>query len=197
MSKALKRIIGGFLGVIVFAVLLIFGFNQIQQIQAHNAKVAAHKNALAAEKKKEKQFNEVFSDFTSNATEVGTKSETIGRKFYDVWQKTIENGSVTISGQKVTDFSDAIQVQAAVFDANGDLDKVKTSYNNLKNDYAVLEKNVTKKNEDRFNQVKELYDSLSKFYNLSTSPTGSLNSFTEDFNQYDNDVASQLQAIQK
>jgi hypothetical protein len=196
MNKHLKIILGSIAGVIVFAVLIIFGFNQLQQVQTHNAEVAAHKKAVAAEKKKEKQFNEVFPTFISDASDVGGQAETIGGKFYDVWQKTIENGSIKIAGDKYTDFNDALRIQSAIFDGNGDLDEIKTVYNNLKRDYKVLSQNVTKKNKEKFAQVKKLYNDLSEFYNLTTSPTGSLSSYSTDYNQLDSSIAAALKAIQ-
>lgn len=196
MSKKFVIIGGSILTVLIVIPIVLFSINQYQQIQTHNAKVAAQKKTAALEKKKEKQFASVFPTFLSDAADVGGQAEIIGGKFYDVWQKTIDDGSVKISGEKYTDFNDAIEVQSAVFDANGDLDKIKVAYDNLKRDYKVLSQNVTKRSRDKFARVKKLYSDLNEFYNLSTSPSGSLSSYSTDFNQLDSDIAAALKDLQ-
>lgn len=47
-------------------------------------------------------------------------------------------------------------------------------------------KNPPKKYEDAYEDLKELYDNYYNLAELATNPTGSLKSFTEDFNEYDN-----------
>lgn len=195
MNKTLKLIIGGFLGVIVFAILLIFGFNQIQQIQAHNAEVAAHKKAVAAEKKKETAFNKSYEQFVSDAGTTASQSETIGGKFYDTWRKVIYDGQVKLEGATWKEMDLALQVQANVL--KDDISKVDKDADNMKNDFATMEKNVTKKNQERFNKAKNFYDNVTKFHNLSTTASGSFDTFSKEFNQLDSDIAAQMDGLKK
>jgi uncharacterized membrane-anchored protein YhcB (DUF1043 family) len=196
MNKKLAIILGSIIGVIVLAVIIIFGANQVQQMQVHNKEVAAKEKEAAIEKKREKVFDKTFDQFITDATASAALSESMGGTYHDVWSKTIDNGSVTISGKKYTDFSKAVSAQSDKFETNGFVDDVEKGYNDSKETYDKLSKNVTYKNQERFNQAKNLYDSLGKFYSLSSSPSGSLNSFTEDFNQLDSDIAAALKAIQ-
>jgi hypothetical protein len=66
----------------------------------------------------------------------------------------------------------------------------------MKVQFNLLTKSLSSKNQAKYDDAKKLYDLVSKFYNLSTDPSGNLQSYTEDYNQYDNDVASQLQTLQ-
>lgn len=200
MNKKLIIAFGSVITVLLAVAIVLFSINQYQQVQAHNEKIAAQKKANAEKKKaaakqkdKEKNFESAYDLFIGYATDAAAAAETIGSKFHDVWQKTIFDGSVTVSGKKYTDFNDSLEAQAALL--VDDKDKAIEDFNSMKEQFDTLQENQTDKNAERYSQAKDLYESVSQFFNLAVSPNGTLETFTEDFNQYDNDVASKIDAI--
>lgn len=203
MTKKLKIILGSVAGALVLILLIIFSINQVQQMQDRNAKavarekvVTAQAKAAKAEKQKEKDFSGAYNLFTSFATSTAQDAEEIGGKYHDVWQTTIFDDRVTIKGKTYTDFNDALQAQYDVFEANGKNKDAQDAFDSMKVQFRILTESLTSANQAKYDDAKKLYDLVSKFYNLSTDPSGSLQSYTEDYNQYDNDVASQLQTLQ-
>ncbi|MCO7175572.1 hypothetical protein ACFP7A_00735 [Sporolactobacillus kofuensis] len=203
MNKKLAIIGGSIIGAILLVAIVIFSVNQVQQMQERNAKAAAHEKAVAvqakaakAEKQKKKDFSGAYDLFVGFATTTAQDAEEIGGKYHDVWQKTIFDDSVTIKGKRYTDFNDSIQAQYDVFEANGKNKDAKEAFDSMKVQFDIMTDSLTLANQAKYDDAKKLYDLVSKFYNLSIDPSGTLQSYTEDFNQYDNDVASQLQTLQ-
>jgi hypothetical protein len=197
MNKKLAIILGSIIGVIVLAVIIIFGANQVQQMQEHNAEVAAKEKTAALDKKKEKTFNKTLPYFVKFAQEVGVNAEDIGGKYHDVWLDTIDKGKVEIAGKTYTDFNDSLAAQGEVFDKKGDITTLTALYDQTKKYFSTLTKNQTKKNANKYDTTEKLFNTLDKFYSLTTSPTGSFSSFSEEYNKLDSDLASQLRVLQK
>jgi cell division protein FtsB len=195
MNKKLIIIFGSLISALLIIIIAIFGYNQYQQVKAHNAKVAAQKKAEAAKIVKEKTFDIVYESFVLDSKDLATAAEDIGSKYVDVWNKVIFDGSVTVSGVKLTDFNDALSAQSLAFSTHGNLDKISKKEDDVRNDFKDLKSNVTDKNRDKFNIAKSVYNALLKFDSLATSPSGSLQTYSEQFNSSDTDIAGKISSL--
>lgn len=196
MDKRLIIIFGGIIITLLVVAIGLFAFNQYQQVQAQNAKITAHKKAVKLAKEKDANFTIDLATFLTDAAAAGSSAETIGNKYLSVWNKAIFNDNgVKINGVTFKDFSKALSEQQLVFTTNGAVDKVTNAEDSSKTDFDKLKKDVTTNNKDKLSQAQSLLDSLLKFDNVATTPTGSYTSYSESFNKYDTDVSTKLSAF--
>lgn len=129
------------------------------------------------------------------------KSENIGNLTKSVWNNAIYNkrdentDKYTMeNGKFVDDFNDAL---GNLFE-DEEFRKAVSEIRDNQNEVAELMKtlkNPPKKYEESYSVLKEYYDNYIKLTNLAMNPTGSLKSFSEDFNTYDTETVNSYQKM--
>lgn len=129
------------------------------------------------------------------------KSENSGNLTKNVWNNAIykkhdENTDkyTMINGKFVDDFNDALD---NLFE-DEEFNKTRAEILDNQNDVIELMKSLKKppkKYEESYSVLKEYYDNYIKLTNLVINPTGSLKSFSEDFNTYDTETVNSYQKM--
>lgn len=129
------------------------------------------------------------------------KAETAGNLIKNVWYNAIyeerdnETDKYTMkNGIFVDDFNDALSRLFADESFINSISEIET------NQYEVTDlmkrlKNPPKKYEEAYSVLMECYDNYLKMTRTVISPTGSLNTFSEDFNTYDNDTGTSCEKM--
>lgn len=194
ITKKSKKIIAiATIAVIAVAMITAIG------VQTHKKNVA-EKAAAEAQKQSEEygtNLNMAAYSMLSGASD----AETCGNLIKKVWYNAIykESDSKTDKytkpdGYYVSDFNDALQnlfsdssFSGQIADINSNKDTVNSLMKQLKNPPE---------------EYKDVYEALSKFYdayisltNLATDPTGSLQTFSQNFNDADNETLNCYNAL--
>ncbi|MCM3724602.1 hypothetical protein M3226_02655 [Neobacillus cucumis] len=164
----------------------------------HVQTVKAEEAAAEAKKKAIKNYEKNMGLALAAAIVVGTHSEKMADQYHDVWYSAIFNDRYTTSdGTKHSygSFNQAIKDQNSVYEQSGD---------NLKllSEMVVFEgymnklKNPPSKYEQLYQELVDLYATASSFEKLAESPSGSLQSYTNEFNQRDSELAEKIKSLQ-
>lgn len=153
----------------------------------------AYQNSIEEEKVYAENMEEIIVDMLDGAA----KAESAGSLFKDVWYNSIweehdkKTDKYTMkNGKFFDDFNDALS------NLQSDPSFIK-KINKIENrQQEVIEKmqklsNPPKKYEAAHQTLQDYYDAFISFTNLVTTPNGSLNSFSEDFNKRDSEVLDQ------
>lgn len=129
------------------------------------------------------------------------KAETAGNLIKSVWYNAIyeeqdsETDQYTMkNGKFVDDFNDAL---SRLFEDENFIDSISEIETNQSevSDLMKQLKNPPKKYEEAYSVLKVYYDNYLKMTRTVISPTGSLNTFLEDFNTYDNDIVDSYEKM--
>lgn len=152
--------------------------------------------------------NSSLKSYSSNMAKVAqtmldgvAKSENAGNHTKNVWNNAIykkhdENTDkyTMTNGKFVDDFNDALD---NLFE-DEEFNKTRAEIRDNQNDVIELMKslkNPPKQYEESYSVLKEYYDNYIKLTNLAINPTGSLKSFSEDFNTYDTETVNSYQKM--
>lgn len=194
-KKSKKLIVIGIIAVIAVAISAAVG------VQVHKKNVAAK---AAAEAQKQKQSEEYGSNLSLAAYSMlsgASDAETCGNLIKQVWYNAIykESDSKTDKytkpdGYYVSDFNDALQnlfsdssFSSQLADINDNKDTVSSLMKKLKNppeDYK-----------DAYDSLLKLYDAYISLTNLATDPTGSLQTYSQNFNDADSETLNCYNAL--
>lgn len=113
-----------------------------------------------------------------------------------IWKKSDKetNKYTKAKGVFVSDFNDALD---RLFEDEDFVDQLREIVENQSqvNAYVKALQNPPKKFQAGYQKITELYEAYLKFTNMALSPTGSLNSFAEDFEEIDKETAELLSGM--
>ena len=192
-KKSKKIIVIATIAVIVAAIIASIG------VQIHKKNVAA-KVAAEAQKQSEEygtNLNMAAYSMLSGASD----AETCGNLIKQVWYNAIYEKSDSKTdkytkpkGYYVSDFNDALQnlfldssFSSQIADINDNKDTVNSLMKKLKN--------PPEEYKDAYESLSELYDAYISLTNLATDPTGSLQTYSQNFNDADNETLNCYNAL--
>lgn len=144
-----------------------------------------------------------LAEYSANMTKAAqtmldgaAKSENVGNLVINVWNNAIyekrddKTDKYTMqNGKFVDDFNDALEKLFADDELNKSISEIRDYQNNVANLMKAL-KNPPKKYEEAYSVLKNFYDNYVKLTNSAANPTGSLKTFSKDFDQYDTDTVN-------
>lgn len=187
--------------IIMIAIIAVIGAVMIAAIgvQTHKKNVAAKAAAEAQKQSEEYGTNLNLAAYTmlSGASD----AETCGNLIKNVWYNAIykESDSKTDkytkpNGYFVSDFNDALKklfsdssFSGRIADINSNKDTVNSLMKKLKN--------PPEEYKDAYEALSKLYDAYISLTNLATDPTGSLQTFSQNFNDADNETLNSYNAL--
>lgn len=192
-KKSKKLIVIGIIAVIAVAILAAVG------VQVHKKNVAA--KAAAEAQKQSEEYGSNLSLAAYSILSGASDAETCGNLIKQVWYNAIykESDSKTDKytkpdGYYVSDFNDALQnlfsdssFSSQLADINDNKDTVNSLMKKLKNppeDYK-----------DAYDSLSKLYDAYISLTNLATDPTGSLQTYSQNFNDADSETLNCYNAL--
>lgn len=129
------------------------------------------------------------------------KAESAGNLINSVWynaiyeQRDTETDKYTIiNGEFVNDFNDALDNLFADEDFINSISEIELNQAEVTELMKKL-KNPPKKYEEAYSLLKNYYNNYLKMTKSVISPTGSLKTFSEDFNTYDTDTVNAYEEI--
>lgn len=148
------------------------------------------------------QYGEYLSLATATMLQSSISTEKAGNLINSVWYNTIyekddsetDKYTKTNKGKFNEDFNTSLSV---LFDD----ENFKSSISEISNDQLKVTelmkslKNPPNNYNDAYSGIKALYDSYVKFTNLAINPTGSYNSYSEEFSNLDKDILNKYNAI--
>lgn len=192
-KKSKKIIVIATIAVIVVAIITAIG------VQTHKKNVAT-KAAAEAQKQSEEygtNLNMAAYSMLSGASD----AETCGNLIKQVWYNAIYEKSDSKTdkytkpkGYYVSDFNDALQnlfsdssFSSQIADINDNKDTVNSLMKKLKN--------PPEEYKDAYESLSKLYDAYISLTNLATDPTGSLQTYSQNFNDADNETLNCYNAL--
>ena len=129
------------------------------------------------------------------------KAENAGNLIKSVWYNAIfeernsETDKYTMkNGKFVDDFNDALSELFADENFSNSISEIVTNQSDVANLMKQL-KEPPKKYEEAYSVLKVYYDNYLKMTKIVINPTGSLNTFSEDFNTYDNNTVDSYEKM--
>lgn len=145
-------------------------------------------------KAKELEYYADMETISYTMLDGAAKAETVGNLIKSVWYNAIyeerdeETDQYTMeNGEFVSDFNDALSnlfTDETFYDSICEIEENQSEVASL----MKLLRNPPKKYEEAYSVLKTYYDNYFKMTKVVISPTGSLNTFSEDFSTYDNDT---------
>ena len=145
-----------------------------------------------------------FAELYNTMAEGAGKAETANILITDVWRNSIfqtadaKTDKYTKAnaggGQFYDDFNDAL---ASLFDDQGFIDDLAEIYS-LQSEAETLIKDLAKHPksfDEEYSDFKECYNLFERFTDMSLTAEGSLNSFTDDHNELDKEIADKLKEL--
>lgn len=185
----------------MIAIIAVIGVAMITAIgvQTHKKNVAA-KAAAAAQKQSEEygtNLNLAACSMLSGASD----AETCGNLIKNAWYNAIykESDSKTDkytkpNGYFVSDFNDALQNLFSDSSFNGQIADINSNKDSVNSLMKKL-KNPPEEYKDAYEALSKLYDAYISLTNLATDPTGSLQTFSQNFNDADNETLNSYNAL--
>lgn len=187
--------------IIMIVIIAVIGVAMIAAIgvQTHKKNVVAKAAAEAQKQSEEYGTNLNLAAYTmlSGASD----AETCGNLIKNVWYNAIykESDSKTDkytkpNGYFVSDFDDALQnlfsdssFSGQIADINSNKDTVNSLMKKLKN--------PPEEYKDAYEALSKLYDAYISLTNLATDPTGSLQTFSQNYNDSDNETLNSYNVL--
>ena len=192
-KKSKKTIVIATIVVIAAALITAIG------VQTHKKNVEA-KAAAEAQKQSEKygtNLNMAAYSMLSGASD----AETCGNLIKQVWYNAIykESDSTTNKytkpdGYFVSDFNDALQNLFSDSSFSGQIEDI-TSNKDTVNSLMKKLKNPPEEYKDAYESLSKLYDACISLTNLVTDPTGSLQTYYQNFNDADKETLNCYNAL--
>ena len=194
ITKKSKKIIAiATIAVIVAAIITAIG------VQIHKKTVAA--KAAAEAQKQSEEYGATLNMAAYSMLSGASDAETCGNLIKQVWYNAIYEKSDSETdkytkqkGYYVSDFNDALQnlfsdssFSSQIADINDNKDTVNSLMKKLKN--------PPEEYKDAYESLSKLYDAYISLTNLATDPTGSLQTYSQDFNDADNETLNCYNAL--
>lgn len=192
-KKSKKLIVIGIIAVIAVAISAAVG------VQVHKKNMAA--KAAAEAQKQSEEYGSNLSLAAYSMLSGASDAETCGNLIKQVWYNAIykESDSKTDKytkpdGYYVSDFNDALQnlfsdssFSSQLADINDNKDTVNSLMKKLKN--------PPENYKDAYDSLSKLYDAYISLTNLATDPTGSLQTYSQNFNDADSETLNCYNAL--
>lgn len=151
--------------------------------------------------KKEKAYYTKLETVTIQMLSGCVKAESTAGLIHDVWRNAIyEESDVTTdkytqpNGWFVDDFNDALAELYKDSSFNSDVEAIEDNQDSVQKNMKGL-RNPPNKYKEAYNELKEFYDCYIEFTNLAVNPSGSLTSYTSDYNDLDAEVMSKYKKM--
>lgn len=165
-------------------------------IKSNNQKKAEQKAAEEA-KKQQENYENTFKEAVLTMVTGASDAEDAGNLIHDVWYDSIYKNRNEENTKKyvMDDFNDSL---SALFSDSSFKEKLSSIESNKDsvNDLMKELKNPPDEYKEAYDELKDLYDSYLNIVNIATDPSGSLQTYTSNFNSADSDVAQKIQSIQ-
>lgn len=192
-KKSKKIIVIATIAVLAAAIITAIG------VQTHKKNVAA--KAVAEAQKQSEKYGTNLNMAAYSMLSGASDAETCGNLIKQVWYNAIykESDSTTNKytkpdGYFVSDFNDALQnlfsdssFSGQIADINSNKDTVNSLMKKLKN--------PPEEYKDAYESLSKLYDAYISLTNLVTDPTGSLQTYSQNFNDADNETLNCYNAL--
>lgn len=153
------------------------------------------------QKEKELDYYSNMEKVSFTMLDGAAKAENAGNLIKSVWYNAIyeernsETDQYTMkSGKFVDDFNDALSELFADENFSNSISEIKTNQSQVVDLMKQL-KNPPKKYEEAYSVLRAYYDNYLKMTKIVINPTGSLNTFSEDFNTYDNNTVDSYEKM--
>lgn len=148
-------------------------------------------------------YKENLSAATSSMIMGAIKAEDSGNLIHDVWYNTIykESDSKTDKYTKTNhsfneDFNTSLTALMSDDDFKKDIESIKDNQDST--DYIMKDLvNPPEEYKEAYEKLQDFYDSYLELTNLVISPTGSLSSYTSNFNEADSATSNAYKAMQR
>lgn len=154
-----------------------------------------------SQKAKEFEYYSNMEAVSYTMLDGAAKAEDAGNLIKSVWYNAIyenrddETDQYTMkNGKFVDDFNDALSSLFADENFSNSISEIETNQFEV-TDLMKQLKNPPKKYEEAYSVLNGYYDNYLKMIKTVISPTGSLNTFSEDFNTYDNDTVDSFEKM--
>lgn len=154
-----------------------------------------------SQKAKELKYYSNMETVSFTMLDGATKAEDAGNLIKSVWYNAIfeernsETDKYTMkNGKFVDDFNDALSELFADENFSNSISEIVTNQSDGANLMKQL-KEPPKKYEEAYSVLKVYYDNYLKMTKIVINPTGSLNTFSEDFNTYDNNTVDSYEKM--
>lgn len=192
-KKSKKIIVIATIAVLAAAIITAIG------VQTHKKNVAA--KAVAEAQKQSEEYGTNLNMAAYSMLSGASDAETCGNLIKQVWYNAIykESDSTTNKytkpdGYFVSDFNDTLQnlfsdssFSGQIADINSNKDTVNSLMKKLKN--------PPEEYKDAYESLSKLYDAYISLTNLVTDPTGSLQTYSQNFNDADNETLNCYNAL--
>ena len=182
---------------IILVILVVIGvalFFIISGIQKKNEEAKAAEYAA--------NYSENLENASSAMLLGAVQAEDTGNLIKSVWYNAIyeEYDSTTDkytrpNGYFVSDFNTALSNLFTDSSFQSDIEYIESNQTTVSN-YMKELKNPPEEFEEAYEAIKELYDAYTELTNLVINPTGSLQSFAQNFNEADTDTANCYDELQ-
>lgn len=152
-------------------------------------------------KAKEREYYSNMETVSFTMLDGAAKAENAGNQIKSVWYNAIyekrdsETDQYTMkNGKFVDDFNDALSCLFEDENFINSISEIETNQSEVADLMKQL-KNPPKKYKEAYSVLKVYYDNYLKMTKTVISPTGSLNTFSENFNKYDNDTVDSYEKM--
>lgn len=153
------------------------------------------------QKAKELKYYSYMETVSFTMLDGAAKAENAGNLIMSVWYNAIyeernsETDQYTMkNGEFVDDFNDALSGLFADENFSNSISEIELNQSEV-TDLMKKLKNPPNKYEEAYSVLKVYYDNYLKMTKIVISPTGSLNTFSEDFNTYDNNTVDSYEKM--
>lgn len=184
-----KKLVTGIIIFILLAGAIVGGIFAKKTIDKKNAEKA------------EKAYCSKLQTTTYDMLTGCASAEEAAGLIHDVWRNAIyeEEDSSTDeytqpNGYFVSDFNDALANLEAEESFSKKIDGIRENQDMVERKIKEL-KNPPEKYKEAYEAIKDFYDSYLEFTNLATNPSGSLQTYTSDYNDLDSEVMSKYKKM--
>lgn len=180
--------------VVIFAIIAI-----VCMVNVTNQK-KAEEAVAAAEAAKVQEANDYVSNLKLASFTMLTGASTAeeaGTLIHDVWYDTIfdkHNADTSKYTSGNSDFNDSLSELFSDEEFQDKITSIKSNQDTVKDLMQELT-NPPAEYEEAYDTLKNYYDAYLELTNLAISPTGSLQSYTDDFNEADSNVLKYYNAM--
>ncbi len=192
-KKRKKKILK--IGILIIAIMLasICIFVVVRDNQKQKTEQLAEEQAL----KLSQDYTENLSSTVLVMISGAADAEAAGHLIHDVWSDTIYQKYNPETNKYVSghgDFNDSLQELFDDSEFAKKLNDIKTNQETVKSLMKELT-NPPEEHVEAYSELKNFYDAYLELTNLVTNPTGSLQTFTNNFNDADTAVAKYYEAM--
>lgn len=192
-KKSKKIIVIATIAVIVAAMIAAIG------VQTHKKNVAA--KAAAEAQKQSEEYGTNLNLAVYSMLSGTSDAETCGNLIKKVWYNSIYKKSDSKTdkytkpdGYFVSDFNDALQNLFSESSFSGQIADINSNKDTVNSLMKKL-KNPPEEYKDVYEALAKLYDAYISLTNLATDPTGSLQTFSQNYNDSDNETLNSYNVL--